>query len=1043
MKTENIQHAAEIFVHALDEPVERRASFVFDSCRGDVDLAADVTSLLKSYEGGLGDLEQPVFRLPFARLRSREDPPCLRDRDLTGCVIDGHRILRKIGGGGTGVVWLAERAVGRATQHVAIKLIDPSVVADADRLFNTEVAALARLSHPFIARLYGAGVTEDGIPFVVTEHVDGRRIDHHCRDQGLPIPRRLELFRCVCEAVEYAHRNLLVHLDIKPANILVDSEGHPKLLDFGIAKLLQPLAAQTSDLSSATTRLCTPEYASPEQLRGEPVTTAADVFSLGVVLYELITETRYRDHAPPGVSQHEWWDRTPELPSVVIARRASNQKSRPTSSPFGAMLRRMTARPALLSTPLDDLDMVVLKALRPEPDRRYRSVEQLSDDLHRYMVGLPVSARDDTWRYRFGKYLKRHRTAVGVALAAIVGLVTTAAGTSIGLVRATAARRQTEQQVQVAQSAEALAHARLQQISEAREVAEHEAVMHREAAERAQSTLSFFAKAIQATDPFAGSNSHVAFRQMLDQAAVRIPYELGHHSGTEASVRLVMAEAYRSLGLFGETTIQLERCLTLRRQVYGDRHPAVAECLYQFGKLYEAVADWESSQAVLVEALAILEGQSVRDEIAIADARANLAWTLEHRWGHEAAWEPLQQAAIGFQEHAGETDPRTLLCKVDVARMHWLRREPLAAIELLDRIDQVEWDSLHQRPAETLRALAHFAKVKQEVGELAAGDALFRQQLRLTKLWFGERHPAVASSLSDIAKSTFQLGRIEDAIRLTQDAHGILRQYFDADSPTRLQNLCYEAGYRWAWGDYGVAESVFRAALQLEEQRHPEGKSERWVGIVSSLAVVLRDAERWEDAESYFQQAFDAANLRSSVDPILIARLINNLARLEFLRGDYTRAEALARDALHRRSSVLESNHPDIAETKLVLGSILTECGDVQEAEALLRESSLARGRLYPRDHWLVAEAESALGWNLVRQGRMSDAETLLLSSWHATASVLLPEHVVRQTVGRRLASLYSRPEMKSDGALGTHSAEQATLESGIAPSEPDAHPAK
>lgn len=399
----------------LDEAIalndSERGSYLEGACAADLELKGEVESLLSSHEqAGTGFLKSPAINLQ----KETQTVPARAGRR-----IGVYQIVEEIGRGGMGEIYRAVRADGQYTKEVAIKLVrggfDTAFVLER---FRTERQILATLDHLNIARLLDGGTTEDGIPYLVMELIEGTRIDLYCDERRLSITQRLQLFRQVCGAVQYAHQRLVIHRDIKPSNVLVTTEGVPKLLDFGIAKILDPAAGAETTIA----RPMTPEYASPEQIRGEAITTVSDVYSLGVVLYQLLTgrspypgETRSSHELARAVCETE-----PGLPSVVVL------KAHPARAgeEVGALTPERVSNPregspAKLHRRLaGDLDNIILMALRKEPLRRYASVEQFAEDLHRHLEGLPVAASKGTWRYRAGKFVRRHR--VGMVTGALV-----------------------------------------------------------------------------------------------------------------------------------------------------------------------------------------------------------------------------------------------------------------------------------------------------------------------------------------------------------------------------------------------------------------------------------------------------------------------------------------------------------------------------------------------------------------------------------------------------------------------------------------------
>ncbi|MFN2386221.1 MAG: protein kinase [Thermoanaerobaculia bacterium] len=416
----------ELFAAALEASPPERAAMLARAAREDSSLASEAASLLQAHEDGGLFLEDMVAS------ESREILAEESGESWVGRKVGPYEIVRPLGRGGMGLVFLARRADEEFRRQVAIKLLRGVLPSEEIlRRFRAERQTLANLAHPNIARLLDGGRTSDGLPYLVLEYVEGEPIDAYCESRQLSVDERLRLFRTVCDAVQQAHRNLVIHRDLKPGNILVTAEGDVKLLDFGIAKLLPGAGhEETSVLTRGADRILTPDYASPEQIRGEPVTTASDVYSLGVLLYRLLTGQHPYRFASDRASEVERvvCEEEPPKPSTAVTRRSPPGADGPDPAVFAAS--RRTSSEKLRRLLRGDLDNIVLKALRKEPSRRYSSVDQLSEDLRRHMEGLPVGARQGTFAYRSGKFLRRHRLAVTVAsffvVALLAGLATTA-----------------------------------------------------------------------------------------------------------------------------------------------------------------------------------------------------------------------------------------------------------------------------------------------------------------------------------------------------------------------------------------------------------------------------------------------------------------------------------------------------------------------------------------------------------------------------------------------------------------------------------------
>jgi len=403
----------ELFALALERDPEERSSFLRQACAGDDSLRTEIESLLSSFDSAATFLEDcPTTELLSAHLSA-----------MAGKRIGAYRIIREIGQGGMAVVYLAERADDQYRKHVAIKMLKPGTKKDEIlRRFRNERQTLASLDHPSIVRLLDGGSSDEGLPYLIMEYVEGVRIDEYCDTRRLSIAERLRLFRAVCLAVQYAHETLVIHRDLKPGNILITKEGVVRLLDFGIAKVLNPQWSPDTTLTRTDWRPMTPEYASPEQVRGSPVTKTTDIYSLGVLLYELLTGHRpYRVRHDSVLEIERYrYNEEPPKPSVAVSRideKASHDGSTRTVITPQLVAEARAIRPEELPRCLrGDLDTIVMKAIRTEPEHRYASAEEFAKDIERYLSGLPIKARKPTLFYHGGKFVHRHRESLTTAL---------------------------------------------------------------------------------------------------------------------------------------------------------------------------------------------------------------------------------------------------------------------------------------------------------------------------------------------------------------------------------------------------------------------------------------------------------------------------------------------------------------------------------------------------------------------------------------------------------------------------------------------------
>lgn len=412
-----------IFDSALEYNPSDRSRFVESACGGDQGLLEEVRAML----GSAADTDAGLLNgdAPGAGLQD-----IAAGDIMVGKTVGPYKLLRRVASGGMGSVYAAARTDHEFQKIVAIKIVKPGMGSeDILRRFRTERQVLASLEHPNIARLLDGGTTDEGVPYLVMEYVEGTPIDDYCDAHKLSITKRLELFLPVCSAVQYAHQNLVVHRDLKPNNILVTADGTPKLLDFGIAKLLKPeYNSGTLAMTRAAMGPMTPEYASPEQVRGEPITTASDVYALGVMLYNLLS-----GHPPYVIGNYTLYaiqqaicDTEPERPSVAACKTEDVPADDGTDhhlTPESVSVTRDGKPDKLRKRLSGDLDMIVLTALRKEANRRYASAERLGEDIRRHLTGLPVSARPDTWSYRIGKFAVRHKVGFAATVLVLLSLI--------------------------------------------------------------------------------------------------------------------------------------------------------------------------------------------------------------------------------------------------------------------------------------------------------------------------------------------------------------------------------------------------------------------------------------------------------------------------------------------------------------------------------------------------------------------------------------------------------------------------------------------
>jgi serine/threonine protein kinase len=555
--------------------------------------------------------------------------------DRSGQALGSWRLKRRLGGGGMSDVYLAER-IGEYSHQVAVKLVRPGLVSRADHnRLRAERQILARLNHRNIARLLDGGTTEDGIPYLVMEYVDGERIDLYCDRHRLTVTERLSLFRGVCAAVHAAHQNLVIHRDLKPSNILVTRDRTLKLLDFGIAKLIEVREqAHTVALTQADVRLFTPGHASPEQVKGELITTATDVYLLGVLLYELLTGRKPFEMRDVRLSEMERiiCNYSPPLPSAVLNPRGAPPIEGPRIE--SAADARNTTAQRLRRELSGDLDNIVMKALRKEPERRYTSADEMAADLRRFEVGQPVIARRDTWRYRTGKFVGRHSMAVAASAAAVVVLAALATTMTFQAHR----------------------------VTQERTIAERERL-------RSDETAKFLAGLFEVADPNEARGKEITAREILERGALRIQQELKDAPETQANLMETIGRVYLSLGLTPEARPQLEQALVKRDNLFPGDHLSKASNLSALGKLELAAGRLDLALRHYRDALAMNERLHGRHDLAVATSLEELGQLLKVQGDFKGAETHLEESLKLFTDLEGAKSTRVSSVMNELAQL--------------------------------------------------------------------------------------------------------------------------------------------------------------------------------------------------------------------------------------------------------------------------------------------------------------------------------------------------------------------------------------
>jgi serine/threonine-protein kinase len=945
---------------------EARAAFIEQTCGTDGVLRRQAEAMIAAAARAGDFLERPVDACAaglLGQMAQEAEEESGLDAPESGSVAGGrfgpYRLIRELGRGGMGAVYLAERDDEQYERRVAIKVLPAGLLSRGLRTrFLLERRILASLDHPNIARLYDAGMSDDGTPYFVMECVEGRRIDVHCDETRLPIRARLALFDQVCDAVQFAHRNLVVHRDLKPANILVSNDGVVKLLDFGVAKLLRTEAEAEATLTGlGGWQAFTPEYASPEQLRDEPISTSTDVYALGVILFDLLA----------GCWPYHARDRSVRSIEQAVL---EQDPGRPSAAPSATVAERRSTTVAGLRRQLrGDLDNIVLTALRKEPEHRYPSVQHLRDDLHRYLESRPVHARPATWGYRAGKFVRRHR--VGVAAAALVGasLIAGIAGTAW---QARAAARE---------------------------------------ARRADQVRQFVVGLFEVSDPDRAQGDSITARALLDQGAARLATELAAEPELRAEMQAVLGGIYEKLGLYDRARPLLEEALAVREARLGSRNLEVARSAAALASVLFEQGEYPKAEELTRKGLALRQRLLGPEDTLVAASMTDLAAIMGAQGKDEDA-ESLLRAGLAIdRKHEAWQKAATDLHNLSVAL--WRRGEYGEALPLAEEALALRRRHLGEEHTEVASTLLALASILSARGEYDRAEEVTRRCLAMRRKLLGGKHPHVAITLSNLGLLLQARGRLEEAEQRHREALAIRRAAFGdhhlevAASRNNLGTLLYAKGdFPGAADQIGRALAIWRSALG---ETHPHVLT-----ALNNLGATWRDQGDLAKAEPALREALALRRKVLGEEHPDVAASHNNLGELLAKKGEFAEAEANSRAALATWRTALGPDHPAVASALLTLGRIMHAQHRCPEGEPLLREALAIRLAKLDAESDKVAAAREALGSCLVALGRFEEAEPLLLASYSTSRRQRGDEYQFTRRARRALAELYrgwGRPE--------------------------------
>jgi eukaryotic-like serine/threonine-protein kinase len=806
-----------LFHEAADLPGDAQQVFLKTACGDDGALLADLSAMLEEDARSNSLLDRGMADVAHEMLAGGE-PETLPHQDF-----GPYSIKKIIGEGGMGVVFLAERS--DLGSLVAIKILRDAWVSPARReRFASEQRTLAQLNHPSIARLYDADMLADGTPWFAMEYVEGTHLTSYCSQNACSIAERLQLFRAVCEAVQYAHQQAIIHRDLKPSNILVRSDGSVRLLDFGIAKQIETLEA-SADRTMTGLRLMTPAYAAPEQISGARIGIQTDVYSLGVILYELLAGCLPFDLSTktPGEAEAIILGQTPNRPSEVSRQNDTNTLGVSAGASAWA-----------------DLDVLCLTAMHKDPSRRYQSVEALIRDVDHYLKGEPLEARPDSLRYRVRKYVRRNRASVAAVAAVAAVIVSLVIFFTLRLTRA-----------------------------------RNEAVAE---AARTQRIQRFTLNLFQGGDESVGPADDLRVVTLLDRG-VQEARALDSEPAMQAELYQTLGGIYQNLGKLDQADNLLRTSLERRKQIFGPEHPAVAESLVALGLLRDAQAQYEEAEKLVRDGFAMSERLLPAKHPAIAKATSSLGKVLEDRGEYDKAIQVLERA-VGLQSSSSASKADFGASLSELANCHFYAGHYDISESLNQRAFEIDRRLYGERHPNVANDLINLGAIQQEKGNPVEAERYYRQALDIIVSFYGKDHQETASAQTMLGRALVSQNRLDEAADMLRGAVAIQEKVYGKVHP-RVASALNELGrVALQSGKYDEAEVDFRRMADI--YRSIYSNKHYYIGIaLSNLGSVSTERKRYAEAERYlrdaiamFQQTLSPGHLNFGITRVKLGRVL-------------------------------------------------------------------------------------------------------------------------------------------------------------------------
>ncbi len=917
MDAERWRLVGSIFDRVVDAAPADRPKLLDELCAHDATLRREVEQLIaadvsaQSFDGGVDSARGAAA----AEWASGLDEKTWQTHERIG----PWRVLSELGRGGMGIVLLAERADGQFEQRAAVKLVKRGMDSDAVQArFLRERQILARLEHPHIARLLDGGIAKDGRPYFAMEYIDGEPVLRYCAQCELGLEARIRLFCDVCAAVQFAHGQLVVHRDIKPSNILVTANGEAKLLDFGIAKLLDDSHGGMTQTADAQHRPLTPAYAAPEQIRGQPVSTATDIYSLGVVLFELLTGKRpfdFRDGS-----------------NVDDVRNAMDST---TTTPLPSKVVDDTA-PATMRRLRGDLDTIILTAMQRDPQRRYATVDAFAKDLQRFLAGQPISARRDSVGYRLGKFVDRHRVGVGTTVLGFAVLV-------VALVFALWQAREKSRQALVSQQ-----------------------------------VTTFLEGIFRGADPTVSRGANVTAQDMLDQGTDRLHSDVFVEPDVRARLLHTITTTYTDLGLYDRALPLAEESLALRRARSPRNDEDIAESLDDVGRIYRLKGDYARAEPMLREALELRRSTLPRDDPQLIESLDQLATLQRSRGDFQVAGGNFLAALNLAEQRFGKDATETARYVDDYAANLDDLGKRQEALALYQRALDIREKNLGPDDADVATTLINLGTHLDDSGHYAAARVMLERALKIRRQVYGPAHPLVGFAELALSSVYDSQGEYDEAEKLAQDSLAIFRRGLPAEHPKISEALNMIAVLRAARRDFSGAVPLMREVFDRFRRTlgddHPDTLTAQ-----NNLAYALLHSGNPAEAEAMLRSALGHA--RKDNGQLLRVTGRENLSSALALQNKTAEAVQFAEAAVAQIREDEGDVSSNLAVALRVLGQMQMLNGDFANAEKSYRAALTIGEAMTKKGSSIMYEWRIPLADLLVGRHRCDEAMPLLDAS--------------------------------------------------------------